>query len=744
MALRRKNKKAEETPAAADETSRSGRRGEPSPTKRKLNETLSSVINESTAGPAVDLLKQNTAFVLPGGDAWVVLLLNTQEIGGLSVKQKNDPAKGSIIELIRSDAIEAIATREMLDDEFIGFIPTEGTLSRMSEYSLLTGANYYWGVFSVTEGGESLDVYPVDDAEASHELAEAISEGRKSLSDVLPREWAARGGSSEPAEQAQPAVEQTPAASAAAVAESAPAATIAEASAQQAVDTFDVDPFPDEEPVDYAALAEEDDDEASDETVDDGLYEDDDEADPFASEYDEGSEGDYADEDDASEYDGADDYQRYVEANYGREIDEDEVRGSIARRFLSDDLDLSVDLDDFERIFAPDSEPVLFDLPEDSSDWLGAHVERIVLDANARLAKARQDNQVQLRSLFVDTMSLHAQRTVEEVSTERDGSKFAMLMRQAEDDFKKRRSASQEELADIRKGIKERFDAAAESRAEQAAATARAQYRDRNQARLDQDLAEAGISLDRRHEEQLSHDKLTVQDMRRQEAALRMDIGLTHVVSLLRERQERFREDERELQASLVQEIRDFIDENRKKDLARAEALAEQLSRSNAVEDLKAEHGLDVERMRSEQADRERQLQQEIIRVREEGLAILKEAQEERDRSLGLERERTDAQRTLVTELSTQIGLLKGEYENQYKGQIASLQADKQSVVDELERSDKIQRRGNRIVAVLIVVLVLASLAVGALLGHWWGFSQAGDISGATALLGAGLVPAGP
>ena len=734
MAFRGRNKKADEATAAGDETSRQGRRAEPSPAKRKANETLSSVINESTAGPAVDLLKQNTAFVLPGEDAWAVLLLNTQEIGGLSVKQKNDPAKGSIIELIRSDAIEAIATREMLNNEFIGFIPTEGTLSRMGEYSLLTGANYYWGIFSVSEGGDSLDVYPVAAAEASHELAVAISEGRRSLSDALPHEWAARGGSSEPAEQTQPVVAETPA-----------APEEVAAPAEPASDTFDVDPFPDEEPVDYAALDEEDgDDETYDETDGDVLYEDDEEADPFASEHDEDSEGGYPEEDESPEHDGADDYQRYVEANYGREVDEDEVRGSIARRFLSDDLDLSVDLDDFERIFAPDSEPVLFDLPEDSSDWLGAHVERIVLDANARLAKARQDHQVQLRSLFVDTMSLHAQRTVEEVSTERDGSKFAALMRRAEDDFKERRSASQQELADIRKDIKDRFDAAAEARAEQAAATARAQYRDRNQARLDQDLAEAGISLDRRHEEQLSHDKLTVQRMRRQEAALRMDIGLTQVVSLLRERQERFREDERELQASLVQEIREFIDENRKKDLARAEVLAEQLSRSNAVEDLKAEHGLNVERLRLEQADRERHLQQEIIRVREEGLASLKEAQAERDMSLGLERERTDAQRTLVTELSTQIGLLKEEYENQYKGQIAALQAEKQSVVDELERSDKIQRRGNRIVAVLIVVLVLASLAVGALLGHWWGFSQAGDISGATALLGAGLVPAGP
>ena len=63
---------ADEAPAAGDETSRSGRRAEPSPAKRKPNETLSSVINESTAGPAVDLLKQNTAFVLPGGDAWAV------------------------------------------------------------------------------------------------------------------------------------------------------------------------------------------------------------------------------------------------------------------------------------------------------------------------------------------------------------------------------------------------------------------------------------------------------------------------------------------------------------------------------------------------------------------------------------------------------------------------------------------------------------------------------------------------
>lgn len=728
MALRRRNKKAEENPpteGGSAETKTGGSR------KRKPSETLSSVINESTAGPAIDLLKQNTAFALPDGKSWVVLLLNTMEIGGLSVKQKNDPAKGSIIELICSDAIEAIATRDMLNDDFIGFVPTEGTLSRMGEYSLLTKAPYYWGVFSPSASGDALDVYPVDGDEASYDIAVAISEGRMSLADALPGEWAAHGGSvedaastSEPESEPEAGLEPDP-------------EPVADETAASATDD---DPFPDEEGIDYSELADDAGDEDLSDFEDDeqGLFSDD--ADPQ-----DGIELDYDHEDQDDEGDDQDggDYQRYVEANYGREVDEDEVRGSIARRFLADDLDLSVDLDDFERIFSSDSEPVLFELPEDTSDWLGNQVERIVLDANARLTKLRQDNQASLRSLFVDTMSLHAQRTVEEVSIEREGSKFAALMRRADEDFKERRSSSQQELAEVRKEIRERFDAAAEARAEQAAATARSQYRDRNQAKLDHDLAEAGTALDRRQEEQLSHDKLTVQDMRRREAALRMDIGLTQVVSLLRQRQEEQREQERVVQGELIQEIRDYIDEHRKSDIARADALAEQLARSNAVTELRDRYNVDMERVRAEQAERERELQQQIIQVREEGLAKLKAEQAEYETSLFLEQERTGAQRTMISELNTQIGVLKHEFDEQYKGQIAALKAEKQSVVDELERSDYIQRRGNRIVAVLIVVLVLASLAVGALLGHWWGFSQADELSGAVVLFGAGFDPAG-
>ena len=60
---------------------------QPKQKKRKPAELLSSVVNESAVGAAIDLLKQNEAFALPNGTAWVGLLLSVDEIGGLSQKQ---------------------------------------------------------------------------------------------------------------------------------------------------------------------------------------------------------------------------------------------------------------------------------------------------------------------------------------------------------------------------------------------------------------------------------------------------------------------------------------------------------------------------------------------------------------------------------------------------------------------------------------------------------------------------------
>jgi len=124
--------------------------------KKKPDELLASVVRETAIPAAVELLRSNTQFVFPSGTAWVMLVLAADEIGGLSKRHGRDEAKGSIIELISSDQIRTVATAEMLEEEVFGIIPTDETLARMEEYSLLTGATYAWAVVWQKPSGDLL------------------------------------------------------------------------------------------------------------------------------------------------------------------------------------------------------------------------------------------------------------------------------------------------------------------------------------------------------------------------------------------------------------------------------------------------------------------------------------------------------------------------------------------------------------------------------------------------------------
>ncbi|ROR75977.1 hypothetical protein SAMN06295974_3878 [Plantibacter flavus] len=714
--------------------------------KRKPAELLSSVVNESAPGAAIDLLKGNDAFALPNGTAWVGLLLSADAIGGLSMKQKNDATKGSIIELIAADKIQVVATKAMLDDEFLGIVPTVDTLDRMSEYRLLTDARYFWAVFH-TSGGE-LAADAIQDTSASYAEAVQLSRGETSLAAVLPEVWAWGGGNVEPELTSVVPAE----AELALVGASTP-------SASSATSTLADDPLGDvfalsggetfgggDDEVDYSALA------ADDASSGDDSHD----FEPFEAQFEtEGvgfSSTDENDDLDASWnvdletgiVDGpaltasteqpsgneeAAGYFQYLEQNRDRVVDEDEVRDTIARRFLSSDLDLVVDLAEFERTFTTSAAAITLEITNDPTDWLGSQVAQLSRQANAELQQVHQANADQLRELFVATMSMHVEKTMTLVSPEIPGSQFANLMDGAKKDYDAARLAGPQEISNQRREITERFNAAADSRAEAAAAHARSVYEDKNRPKLERDLAEAGLEVDRRLEERYEHDRQTVLEMRRKEANVHMDVGTTQIFEVLRERQDVLREGERELLERWNNRLIAFIDENRQADIARAMALAQELSRDRSVAQLREEHTARLNEMRSEREDFERRLNEELTRVRQEAVAQLTAREAEWGGAITLEKERTRSSSAVAEQLTAQLSALGAQYEAQYAGKITTLEADKLSAAQELERAAANQKRFNSTLITLVIVLGIAALAVGVILGWSWGASQAPTIS---------------
>lgn len=714
--------------------------------KRKPDEMLVSVVQESVPGAAVDLLRQNEAFTLPGEKTWVALALPVDRIGGLSKKQSKDEAKGSIIELIKGDYIQVLATRGLLDEEVLGIIPTEQSLERMSEYSLFTNPDlsYYWVVIEEEPDG-SLRVDPV--ADATYKDAVAVSNGSLQLSSLIPEVWAwaesDRSSHERPDSTDTGSIQTLPEPNEETVEIEAISDQIPEKPAEAPVtnaepedsnedsDEAPVDEGSDplseavdpDEGVDYAALAEEDEVESFDE----GYVDIDDEDAPIdGDDIDEG-DTDYFDEVDGDdeEDDGSASYFQYVEENRDREVAEEEVRGTIARRFLSDDLDLTVPLDEFDATFNTQAPAIRLDIAEDPSDWMGSQVAQLARQANAELELLHRQNVGHLRELFVQTMGKHADSIIVEVSPTREGSIYSKLTAAAKAEHEERKKKAPEEASAQRRELRERFNQEADERARVAADQARMVYKDRHGPDLNRRELEVAQEIERRNEEAFNYQRQQVQEARRRDAQTRMELGTTRALQLLSEHEAEHREAETALLQKWNAELTRFIDENRKNDVARAEALAEQLSRENQVDALRAEHARHVEALQQENADRIRRLEAELTRQQEKAAAELREREAEWSHETAIAKEKMESSNSVVRSLNESMRDMDATYRQRYEAQIEDLERDRESYSKEMERANIVQARSNKVLAILIPVLVIAAVAVGIIVGWTVGHNGA-------------------
>lgn len=135
-----------------------------------IDSRLTSVVSESTPGPALDLLRGNKAFAFPDLDAWMMLVLpTTGEFGGLSKRTRSED-KGQFIQMVNTETIDAVVTNELLADDALGLVPTLGSLGQMKEFGILTDARYVYGVAcaDVISGAVKVFAVPaVDEVDAT-------------------------------------------------------------------------------------------------------------------------------------------------------------------------------------------------------------------------------------------------------------------------------------------------------------------------------------------------------------------------------------------------------------------------------------------------------------------------------------------------------------------------------------------------------------------------------------------------
>jgi hypothetical protein len=673
--------------------------------QKKPDELLSSVVRETAIPAAVELLRGNERFTFPSGTAWVILVLAAESIGGLSKRHGRDEARGSIIELIENDSIRTLATSDMLEEQIFGIIPTPGTLERMDEYGLLTGAQYTWAVV-YQRRGQGLEVELAE--AATFTQAQGVSQGQIGLKDAVGAEmWAQHSG--------EASVDDGP--TEAATGDDADLGTAIVAPNAGPAD--EGDPLFDQEPAFGTGL-----DDEPDFSV---IFGDDESLDPPA--FDEAGSQDETFAGRSSEV--GDPGETTDDEELGEEVwsrptddladapvaDQAQVRGSLARRFLSEDLDLQVTLDEFATSFGVGSLTVQIEVPTGATAWLGDQVAHLVRDANAQLSQLHAHAQTTLQTHFVTLMSLHAEQVIREVSIDRDGSIYQELTAGAKAEYREERAAKEDSSRQAQAEILQAFEAAIARIGQQAAAHAEGQYRERNRARIQREQVDAVAAIEAKIENDYAYTQQEILGLRRKDAQRKMAVGMTRVFEVLAERQEENLAAEGALLVELTDNIQRVIDENRKNDLSRAQALATEQATSDRVGALEREQAETIARLRTEHMDQLRRAEEEFERTRQSAIEHLRARDEEWQHALSLEREKTTSQTNRVSDLLAQMDHMGDSFSKQYDARINELQADRQAYISDLERSNLMQSRSNEALIAMAVILALLMLAGGFLIG---------------------------
>jgi putative membrane protein len=735
MSFWKKNVSGEETTPVVDKKAQKAE-------AKKAKDSLSLVIDETEPGAALDLIRGNQPWLLPNGVGVILSLpvdvpVEEGGIGGLGrISSKGNEDKGSILQRIANDKIQVFMTGDMLSHNILGIIPTEQSLGAegMGEYTLFDKAIFMLTSVDMRDGRpvvnpahydeyynestKTIDVPAGDVDTITLAQAQAISSGAVALSSLIPSLWRRLGGDVSIDDSGD-----TDGADEVEKIEDANVVDAADASENvenvENLPNFDPDEILDE-PLD--------DDLPSDEGIYDG---DDDVEDPFKD----------LDVDSDSRVNGeavkADSADLTTKVDDDRVFGREAVRDTMARRFLDEDLGFTVDLTPFEALFGHElDDPVGFALDHlDSDNWLDSQIKLLSQQANDALVNQRRRDIEELRDLFFSLVSNTGDEIAAKMSTSQSADNiWSQTLAEADANANKSRDALVDIVGAQRAAIIKDYEQKRDEFAHSELVHARARYDDQNRASLDRQLSELEPKLRSSIDDAYAIRKREILDARKTAAQASFDASVTKVMDYLIQKRSEQVTREAELMEQFRTQMGEFLDENRKEDIARAEALREQLARQNIVDEKSAEF-----------AAREKELHDQIARERDEAEKRWRAAQEERDEiiarmnqekevALAQAQEEIKRANERTEQEAARVNVVREEISRQYESQVAFLENDQKTLMAQMNRESITSKRANRLYVAFAVLVALAFLALGTIAGMLLHTVLSAGVGGATAM----------
>lgn len=691
---------------------------------RAAKDSLTLVIDETEPGAALDIIRQNTEWLLPNGIGVILALpvdasIEDGGIGGLGkVSSKGNEDKGSILQRIADDKIQVCATEDMLRHNILGVIPTPASLGPdgMGEYTLFDRAKFL--LTSVTPRPDgTLETVPVhfDEATGLIEVpdgdidtvtlaqAQEIAAGTVTLASLIPTLWKRLGGEGADEEVAEEDIVEEAAPAAPTLPPTATAAPVESVEAVENLPHFDPDDIPDELLTDELPS-------------DEDLYDEDDEMENPFDDIEEAPAPVPHVPTQTEEVEVAPEVAPVDE----RVFNKDAVRTAVARRFLDDSLNFAVDMTPFETLLGYEVDtPAQFSLDYlDSTNWLDGQIKMLSQQANTVLADQRRRDIEELRNLFFSLVSRTGDAISAQMSTDEDADNtWAKTMAEVNGNEKKALADLSEISEKEKAALADQYQQEREAFIQARIGEERVRYDERHKPALIRrmDDLESSVRLD--IESDYEARRYEILRARKTSAQGAFDAAITKVMDYLIEKRAEQVQREAELIEKFCVEMSDFLDENRKEDIVRTQALQEQLSRQNIVEEKSAEFAAREQELHEQIARERDEAHKRVLAAQDEANKVLERMRQENDAQLAQARAEVQRANERVKEEAERVGVVRDEIARQFQSQVESLQTDKQLLMDQMDRENLVAKRANRLYIALAVLVALAFLALGVIIG---------------------------
>lgn len=683
------------------------------PKVKRHTETMASVLQESVVETMLGYFRNNSAFVVihEGRTYYVGLYFDTDTIGGLSKKSSKDEAKGQLIESLNSGHIAALITGELLATESMVLIPTEATLEAMSEYEILR--NLQFPLCYVSSDGQDIEITGIS---VTVEQCLDIQKLGGSIEGYL--ENTPPGASSEEFEPAEDETQGT-------------------FVGQEDQTVQEEEPAPDDDAgsgfsedsrqsVDMRQLNTQMEDE-SDEPDEDGL--------PFGADEFEGGDGyddlvgggpEYAGYDDSQEDDDEDWQGQQDDEDYVENVDADEFDRVLRRKLYSDELGLEITTEPFDSQFMHGNEFVAF--PEDRPDgWLNEQLNQMSKAANVELRQLHRDNLTRCRAQYFTLVSMFCG----EISKILDYTDASTQFGKIYIDLLNQHQESVENIglriAEKKRTLEDDYEARVRNAADAASVQAAQEYRERH----GRQHSDALYNIESTCREDLEDEKedaiRRMNDMRRAEAAKRLDMGITSALKEVTDMYLKCLDEEKAAYAAKQQEMEQFLNDNREHEIARVNTLKEELAQSDRANAVMAEYAARMQALRDQFDTQSKMMDAQIQRIERERQAELDSMKRQHMEELQALKDKLSTSEGEAADLRSQIVHMDEIKDKQYESRLEELAGEREAFSRKYEHLADMQKKTGAIIIVAAVVGIIAALAVGFAAGM---FATRGEDSG--------------